>query len=161
MTQETTPMTNTLRCPRRDEGGLGARAFPGPDSWREDKTCSFCGSMAPTEFFRVVEAGGEIVPTDKNYKAYVRGPGLRQTFRDCPRDTTCRGPEDCTHWTTRDVSESKFYFQHFDAADRARFIELHNSKRMKIGFPGHFYARPYFCVTAPAAESASGSGGGA
>lgn len=55
-------------CPRR---WLPALDEPKPDAWREDQTCSYCGSMHPDEFLRRVEAGEEITPTDKNYKAYT------------------------------------------------------------------------------------------
>lgn len=93
---------------------MSETTFPGDDTW--GPTCSYCGSISPAEFFTLVESGASIGPTDKNYKAYV--------------DV---GPH-----------QKKFYFQHLDADDRRRFIELYNSKRMKLGYPGYFYARPYF-----------------
>lgn len=43
---------------------------------------------------------------------------------------------------------AKFYFQHLDPEQQKRFIELHNAKRMNLGYPGHFYARPYFATVA-------------
>lgn len=39
--------------------------------WREDGTCSYCGSLSPEQFFAAIEAGAELGPTDKNYKVYV------------------------------------------------------------------------------------------
>ena len=42
-------------------------------------------------------------------------------------------------------TQGKFYFQHLSDDDRTRFIELYNAKRMKLGYPGYFYSRPYFC----------------
>ncbi len=59
-------------CPRQGESGIGAgevkQAF-----WRGGE-CSFCGSISQDRFFEAVEAGCEIGPTDKNYKAYVDLP---------------------------------------------------------------------------------------
>lgn len=58
------------RCPRRVlEFGPWQRTDW--DTWREDDTCSFCGSLRPEKFFELVEAGEEVIPTDKSYKAYV------------------------------------------------------------------------------------------
>lgn len=94
------------------------------------------------------EAGDvELGPTDKNYKVYVENKGgdaFAQTYRDCPRDAPCTGPEDCTHWVTRSMDHTKFYFQHLDAEQRRRFIELLNDGKLNIGDPGHFYVTPFF-----------------
>lgn len=130
-------MSDTFFCPRAIENGGGPDSpfhapMNGEATWRDDATCSYCGSMKPEAFFRAVEAGSTVVPTDKNYKAYVREAGA-------PRD-------------------GKVYFQHFDEADKHRFIELVNSKRMTIGMPGHFYRIPFFCQPAfvggdPAAQA--------
>lgn len=117
----------TFTCGRRLDG-QAADGAPGPDAWQlrdyngvEVVACSHCGSMHPDDFMRAIEAGVEVEPTDKGYKAYLRG---------------APGP-------------GKFYYQHLTQAQRDRFIELHNSKVMKIGYPGHFYVKPYF--TRPAA----------
>jgi hypothetical protein len=103
-----------MRCPRRDE--IGQREV-GVDSWRDDQTCSYCGSFKPEDFMAHLESGDiQLGSTDKNYKVYVHG---------LPRFT-------------------KFYFQHFDAGQRTRFIELLNGK--KIRFEGNmpFYVLPFF-----------------
>jgi hypothetical protein len=137
-------------CPRRGDS-LFARSSC-PDTWRDDDTCSWCGSVNPDILMRRLAAGDvEVGPTDKSYKIYLRNVGgapFKQTFRNCYAEgekPTCTGPEDCTHWVTREIGETKFYFQHLSAEQQAAFIELYNSKRMKIGFPGHFYVRPFFC----------------
>lgn len=114
-----------LWCPRRGESpmalGVDFDKNPG-DVWEDRKEgylcCSYCGSMHPDDFFKYVEAQHEIGPTDKNYKAYVDG---------------VRGP-------------GKFYFQHLDEAGKARFMQLHNDRVMKIGVPHHFYVTPFFCA---------------
>lgn len=112
-------------CGRQSEGPSGAgqpEAF-----WERDGTCSYCGSLSADQFFAAIEAGAEVGPTDKSYKVYLRGDGVPEV----------RGA-------------AKFYFQHLDQAGQDRFIELFNAKRMKIGYPGHFYALPYFCVATKA-----------
>jgi hypothetical protein len=115
------------RCPRRDDmfqpQGEGAT----PDQWHIThdyrdtilKTCSFCGSLHPDDFMDRVRSGVEVGPTDKNYKAYIGGSG---------------GP--------------KFYYQHLSADQRREFVELLNDGTMRVGYPGHFYRLPFFCVPA-------------
>lgn len=76
--------------------------------------CSYCGSMQPEALFSAIERGEHLTPTDKNYKVYVE-PGSR-----------------------------KFYFQHFDEAQKMRFIILLNEKKIVFGEPGYFYRMPYF-----------------
>jgi hypothetical protein len=61
-----------------------------------------------------VEAGNVVIPTDKNYKAYIE-PGHR-----------------------------KFYFQHLSAAQQQRLIDLLNQKAVAFEYPGYFYQLPYF-----------------
>lgn len=112
-------MADTFFCPRAVENGGGPDSpfrppFNGEASWREDGTCSYCGSISPDALFKAIDAGEEIIPTDKSYKAYV-GEGHR-----------------------------KFYFQHLSEAEKVRFVEYLNARRINIGYPGHFYIRPYF-----------------
>jgi hypothetical protein len=103
-------------CPRRDENPGVQFGSAATDGWRSDKTCSYCGGMEPAEFFRLVEAGSTVEPTDKNYKAYVVGaPGA-----------------------------GKVYFQHFSDADKDRFVALLNAKKIALGYPGRFYVLPFF-----------------
>ena len=109
-----------------------------------------------------LEAGVvQLGSTDKNYKVYVENDGgeqFKQTYRNCPRDeervgtngnkymvSSCKGPTTCTHWVTREVSETKFYFQHLSAEQQSRFIELYNQKRIKFQGGCGFYVLPFFC----------------
>lgn len=83
-----------MRCPRRDENCLADRNFPGPDCWQKFKSngnrvCSFCGSLHPEDFLRLVKEAAEtpenvpyqegvsIEQSDKGYKIYVHQPGVR------------------------------------------------------------------------------------
>ena len=112
-------MTKQL-CPRRAENPISLQ-LSAEDTWREDNTCSYCGSLNPDEFIRLLECGEiELGPTDKSYKVYLHGADGKR-------------------------SRGKFYFQHLSQAQKDRFIEIYNEGKMKIGFPGHFYTTPYFC----------------
>ncbi len=64
-------------CPRRTEEFGPWDHSAAIDTWREDRTCSFCGSLAPETFMRLAGEGTDLTPTDKNYKVYV---GQRQKF---------------------------------------------------------------------------------
>ena len=108
-----------MLCPRRGEDLVGGmHNVPDEDNWYErdgGRHCSYCGSQHPDDFMAHLEAGGEVTPTDKNYKVYVKG-----------------GPF------------TKFYFQHLSEVQRQRFIGLLNEHKFMVGFPGHFYVLPFF-----------------
>ena len=117
-------------CPRKMEYGAGdpaesslklVRDFKG--EWREEGTCSWCGSLKPSIFFQALDDGAVYGATDKNYKAYLHGPEAPQV-----------------------PGAAKMYFQHFDAADRQRFYDLHVAGVIT------FYVMPFFLV-APANEA--------
>jgi hypothetical protein len=136
--------------------------------------CSYCGSLNPDRFMECVEAGVELGPTDKNYKVYIdlpdpkagelkitgssngeKSPGpswTRATAQDLveyyggaervPHDTHIKW----VHRTTRQTVHGKFYFMHLSDGHRTRFVELMNSGKLSLGFPGRFYVLPYFVV---------------
>lgn len=145
-------------CPRSVENGGGPDSpfqppFNGEATWREDDACSYCGSLHPDTFMARLEAGDvELVPTDKSYKAYVKnlgGAAFRQTYRDCPPGSPPHMPDQCDHWTTREIDQQKFYFQHLSADQRGRLIDLVNAGKIKFGYPGYFYVLPYFVRLGP------------
>lgn len=105
-----------FQCPRRDPAMDAVSNYPTIDSWREDGTCSYCGSMNPDKFMELVEQGAEVIPTDKNYKAYIRHGGHGQ---------------------------AKFYFQHLSKEQMAKFVDLYNAGTVKV-FGGFFYDAPFF-----------------
>ena len=83
-----------------------------------------------------LEAGTvEILPTDKDYKVYVQnttGENFTQHFVN-------NGA-----WTSSTTSQVPFKFQHLTYEQMVRFVELFNDRKLRIGFPGHFYVAPYF-----------------
>lgn len=96
------PMT----CGRRQDTWAGSRGMPvhgerafekGQDHWDRhksngDRVCSFCGSLHPEDFFRLVHEAAtapedakrgscvEIEPSDKGYKIYVHQPRVRNAM---------------------------------------------------------------------------------
>ena len=72
--------------------------------------------LTAEEFMDRVRVGGECVPTDKNYKVYLR---------------------------MGDV-EDKFYFEDLSPQQQVEFIELLNANKVVIGYPGYFYNPPFF-----------------
>lgn len=163
-------------------GGRFQPGFDGTAYWQADRTCSYCGSLHPQDFLDAAAAGAEITPTDKSYKAYIDLPQedpdrlrvVSSTWSTTrPGDTWQEAtPELCEKhnwqpWGSAHqpgdlmwvqlmpqgpVRNAKFYFQHLDQAGQDRFIALHNEQKMKLAFPGHFYARPFFCEPAKAAS---------
>ena len=89
--------------------------------WRRDGTCNYCGSLNADALFKAVKAGAEIIPTDKNYKIYIRGETAPDVHGTC-----------------------KFYFQHFTQDERKKFIDLLNENRIILGYPHYFYVPPFF-----------------
>jgi len=148
-----------MTCPRRIEQGRHYEDSPfrgsgsGLDRWREDGTCSYCGSLDPDILMARLEAGDvELGPTDKSYKVYVDnrgGPMFKTQYRkNCDMrqpGSKCTGPDDCVHWVIEETQHAKFYFQHFGMHQMERFIELNNAGKLNIGYPGHFYVLPFFC----------------
>lgn len=81
------------RCGRRDESWYGELGdTTEPDTWDRgpdgNRTCSYCGSLHPEDFFVLVKAAADagpdagddvpsINPSDKGYKIYVRQKGVR------------------------------------------------------------------------------------
>jgi ferredoxin len=159
-------MVDRFTCPRRFEGGHGFDVKDA-DSWLSDDSCTYCGSLNPDTFMARIEAGtASVGSTDKNYKAYIENDGgesFKQTYRECPRDkemtgaagnkymaSSCaEGPDACTHWVTREVSQTKFYFMHLSESQRTHFIELLNSGRIKFSGGFRFYVLPFFIRRKP------------
>jgi hypothetical protein len=118
----TTKTSDKLFCPRAIENGGGPDSpftppLNGEMTWREDHTCSYCGSLSEESFFQAIEEGVKLAPTDKNYKVYV--------------DVKVHGA-------------GKFYFQHLSKEGRTKFVKLLNEKRVNLAAPGHFYVLPFF-----------------
>jgi hypothetical protein len=130
-------------CPREPQGEFFRRfEYEGrPD----DGTCDYCGSLLAGAFMDRLEAGDVVlVPTDKDYKVYVRNDG-GALFRQSHRTDDARTADQSQWvWATREVSETKLYFEHLSEEQGRRFVELLNAGRLKLDFPGHFYRLPFF-----------------
>lgn len=113
-------MTDKQTCPRRmTEFGPWDRSA-NLDFWRNDSTCSFCGSLKPELLLQNMEEGiVTLGPTDKAYKLYVR---------------------------SQPNNMNKFYFQHFTVEQQDKFVELYNMnpRPFVMSYPGHFYVAPFF-----------------
>jgi hypothetical protein len=158
-------------CGRQTESHFGDFGLTPQAYWRKDGTCSYCGSLSPAELFAAIDAGAELGPTDKSYKLYVTVPHPQagETIRvgsssgptfnrngdlniaDATDEEKATGRyERISMGTAPATRQAKFYFQHFDEADCQRFIDLLNAKKLNLGVPGYFYARPFF-IAPPAA----------
>lgn len=99
-------------CPRRRETPLYNEVDE--DSFDMRQHCDFCGGLNPEVFLRRVQDGELVVPTDKNYKAYL-GHG-----------------------------DETFYFQHLSKEQMLDFIGLFNNNKINFAQPGGFYVMPFF-----------------
>jgi hypothetical protein len=147
-----------FECPRQGENFRGGmpEAF-----WRDDGTCSYCGSLRPETLLEAIEAGSvELGATDKNYKLYVEGlpdpnAGKPTIYASASHDPgrdgwillTSEKAEELgldsygrTQYVgryvqvepTRATRHDEFYFQHFDERQMRRFVELYNADRMRF-----------------------------
>lgn len=120
MTQKVLFNKTEFICPRYLETTFVGSAF-----WRIDNTCSFCGSLHPDTFMSAIQKECIIIPTDKNYKAYLDPDEILRKEHVFP-------------------TYPKFYFQHLSEERMKDFINLLNQKKLKIGYPGYFYNLPFF-----------------
>lgn len=140
--------------------------------WRDDGTCSYCGSLNPDILFAAIEAGtAELGATDKNYKLYVTLPydkpdelvyagstNAQLTDEEVKAGGWLKADAEAasrwgftlkytTFYTLRPHGprrNSKVYFQHFSPAQKQRFIELHNLKHLRFAPGDGLYVWPFF-----------------
>lgn len=108
-----------MKCPRRDEVPMAGSRYPQDDYWRDDRTCSFCGSLEPDYALSIILDGAFIGTTDKNYKMYL---------------------------AYKNNHHMKVYFQHFSTAHQMKFINMMNDKAHPLKFEQGFgfYTLPFF-----------------
>jgi len=134
-------------CPRRLNEFGPWEHVEGLDGYGQDDACTFCGSLNPETLMKRIEAGDvELGPTDKNYKLYVINSGGAAFAQSYRTDDDRTGDRSKWIWATREMSQVKFYFQHFDEDQKKRFVDLLSEKKLRIQHPGHFYRLPFFCV---------------
>ena len=117
-----------MKCPGRlTSPQYVLKNLPNEDNWEYrsifkndelNKFCSFCGSLHPKIFLDLVEKGAILVPTDKNYKAYIEYQN----------------------------STSKFYFWHLSKSNISRYIKIAEQRKINFAFPGFFYKKPFFLL---------------
>jgi hypothetical protein len=106
--------TFTHECPRSREDGR-----PTSPAWRDDETCSYCGSLNPDVFMKQIEDGTiELGTTTKNYKVYIHAD--------------------------QQEGMSKFYFQHLSEDQKKRFVELLGERAIKFHHGYEFTVLPFF-----------------
>jgi hypothetical protein len=132
-------------CSRGVEGGQAVNKAV----WMSDDCCSWCGSLNPDIFMELLESEIVVIePTDKNYKVYVRTEDGSKLFKMMHSGQIDPGAnrEDPANWTWTidERNHTKFYFQHLDEAQKIRFVELLNLKKLRFDYPGFFYRIPYF-----------------
>lgn len=159
-----------MLCPRRDEiGPSPIFKLPAEDSWINrdgHKRCSYCGSLHPDEFMAALEAGERVVPTDKNYKAYLHlpnpdagktvkiGSSTGPVVNPYTGEKNIPDPNFIERLTGRydrpimgvagDTKQVKFYFQHLSVMQRRRIVDMLNAKSLMFAEPGYFYVPPFF-----------------
>lgn len=145
-------------------------------------SCSFCGSLHPDAFMAKVREGWIVEPTDKNYKAYLWKPytdeeiaarkqqwlatdGIAQALRrvggqdgktpeQIEADVEREWADRVAPLTRSSSTGGKFYYQHLSSEQRDEFIELYNSRAMRLSHPGYFYRLPFFCTRADPSQEA-------
>lgn len=154
-----------MKCPRRVETPF---IDDGEDEWKERdgyRSCSFCGSMHPDDFFAAIDRGRMLIGTDKNYKVYVEmphpsagkqivvgsesGPAFDREGKPNKPDLTliekARGRYDRKIMgTAGPTTQAKFYYQHLDDAGQDRFIQLYNDQQINLEPRFGLYRAPYF-----------------
>lgn len=139
-------------------------------------SCTYCGSLHPGRLLQLLGEGWVIGPTDKGYKAYLHRPesaeekaANKQRWMDTSAEAkavrqVCARQQKTAEETAAELEQfhaevaispgptvAKVYFQHVVAVGGvAAFCDLHNTGRMKIGYPGRFYVPPYFTRPEPA-----------
>jgi hypothetical protein len=143
------------------------------------RACRYCGSMHPDDLFTAIEAGGMITGTDKNYKIYVDAPSkdpaalkVVSATNDEEMPTWGNGWQRVTDenralmtsqgWGTGHspytwimirpqgpTTHLKFYFEHLDADQQQRFIDLYNAKKINLEPNFGLYVWPFFMRPAP------------
>lgn len=161
-----------MQCPLQQHATMSVQ-LAHECHWRDDQTCSYCGSISPDVFFEAISQGCTLGPTDKNYKVYVDliepNPQELRVFSAATFDISPERQEK-EGWIAADpailardgwstnykwmqiaprgpVKHAKFYFQHLNDEERKRFVELMNARVLTIGAPGYFYRLPFFVTS--------------
>lgn len=143
---------------------------PGTKLTPTDKSYKVYISVASDEVdeMRVVSSTArETRPDGREWMTYEdavgRHPELREEYEAHLRLVETTAPSHpwrtSTHWVQvaprGNRRESKFYFEHLSIEQRHKFIELLNTKKLRLGEPGFFYRLPFFMTLDPLPAEAS------
>ncbi len=134
----TVPLSGNHTCGRRWDSFSHSSEEQQPDYWEQfkrngDRVCSYCGSLHPEDFFRLVKQCAEsdeqetygkavgIEPSDKGYKIYVCQPGVRNAHEGGIKFYTHHLPENITEEMNQQYREAV-------RKTRARFTKILNER---------------------------------
>jgi hypothetical protein len=155
-------------CPRQVHEATLPSQRTHASHWRDDGTCSYCGSLHPEALLGAIEGGTALLGgTDKNYVDLPNPTpdapviGMSTNMQLTPEQASAQGylPADdaarrtwglSPHTTFYKLSTQgpylhrKFYLQHFDAGQQQRFVDLYNAKRLQFRNGDGLYVIPFF-----------------
>lgn len=148
---------NKHTCPRRSPLRDDGRNL---DTWRSDRTCSYCGSMHPDDFMQAIRDGKVIGPTDKSYKFYITEPPTDEQRAERRQRQIGRyirmGMSEAQAIQQADADPihrvgahlGKFYTPHLSEEQGDEFDRLWRAHQINYGYPGAPYV-PLFIPGQP------------
>jgi hypothetical protein len=154
-------------CPDHTDPRNPVTGAPVADRWWDRDgfcVCSFCGSLEPDDFLKLVLAGNPLSVTNKEHKVYVHAPNpiagqqvLKSTFGgptmsygqltrdDLTAEELAAGRfERKTYGPASETAQAKFYFWHMNADQQLRFIAAMNEGKIVYGGDFGFRHLPSF-----------------
>lgn len=154
----------TQPCPQQTHAIMQVQKLH-ESEWHKDGTCSYCGSISPDIFFKALEDGCKLTPTDKNYKVYVDLPNAKPgelvvsgwanskpTYGNWFKANMVnrikyRLSKDTKYFMLSprgETKQTKFYMDHLSEDEKQRLIDMINAKSINFASPGYFYVLPFF-----------------
>ena len=154
-------------CPDHYDPRDPVTGDPVEDSWMDRdgyQVCSFCGSMNPDLFLKLLEEGASLGTTTKDYKVYIHFPnpisgqeivmsrssgparvyGVLQREDLTPEEISSNRWERVTRGPAPERATGKFYWRHLTTGQHQRFVDLLNSGKPKFEGGFGFSPLPFF-----------------